>query len=55
MRCPTCRATTLVGIDLQIKGERVTMRSCARCELRWWEKDGERLALPSVLEFVAAR
>lgn len=55
MRCPSCRATTLVEIGLQLHGQQVTMHSCSQCELRWWERNGERLALPSVLQLVAAR
>ncbi|MDQ6726265.1 MAG: hypothetical protein M3066_08910 [Actinomycetota bacterium] len=55
MRCPTCRASTMVGISLQLQGDRVTMHSCSHCDLRWWERNGERMALPSVLELVAAR
>lgn len=55
MRCPSCRTTTLVEISLRLDGRQVTMRSCSLCELRWWERDGERMALPSVLELVSSR
>ncbi len=55
MRCPMCRITTLVAISLQLREERVTMRSCSHCDLRWWDRDGEPMALPSVLELVATR
>lgn len=54
MTCPVCRSTTLVAIGLQLRGQQVTMRSCSECEVRWWEKDGERVALPSVLELATA-
>jgi len=54
MRCPICRSTTLVAIGLQLRGEQVTMRSCSQCDRRWWERNGEALPLPSVLELVAA-
>ncbi len=55
MRCPTCRSSALIEIGLTLKEESVTMRSCSACESRWWEKGGQRLSLPSVLELVAAR
>lgn len=54
MMCPTCRSGALVAIGLELGGQRVTMRSCSQCEMRWWEKDGERMGLPSVLELAAA-
>jgi hypothetical protein len=44
----------LVAISLQLRGEQVTMHSCSNCDLRWWERDGERMALPAVLELVTA-
>lgn len=55
MRCPACRSTDLVEIHLRPRGELVTMRSCSRCESRWWHKGGELVSLPSVLEIVAAK
>lgn len=55
MTCPTCRSANLVEIDLRLRDELVTMHSCAACESRWWEKGGERVSLPSVLELVAAK
>lgn len=54
MTCPTCRSTAVVEIGLHLRAQQVTMRSCPQCEMRWWEKDGERVGLPSVLELVAA-
>ena len=53
MTCPTCRSADLVEIGLKLHGELVTMHSCSVCESRWWDKGGERVSLPSVLELVA--
>ena len=55
MTCPSCRVTDLVQIALRLHDELVTMHSCSACENRWWEKDGVKVGLPSVLELVAAR
>ena len=55
MTCPSCRSTVLVEIGLRVHDQLVTMHSCSACEHRWWEKGGERVGLPSVLELVATR
>jgi hypothetical protein len=49
MSCPKCRAADLTEISLELRGKSVIMRSCARCETRWWDADGERVALHHVL------
>lgn len=54
MTCPSCRSGGLVEIGLSVRGQTVTMHSCSACELRWWDKEGEKVALPSVLALVAA-
>jgi len=55
MVCPLCRSTALVQIGLTLREQQVTMHSCSSCDTRWWEKDGQRVALPSVLELAARR
>jgi transposase-like protein len=55
MTCPTCRSTTLVEIGLRVHDQLVTMHSCSMCENRWWDRGGEPVTLPSVLELVAAK
>ena len=54
MKCPRCRIARLVVIDVSLQGETVRMHLCSRCDLRWWERDGERIALDGVLELAAA-
>ncbi|HEX2192597.1 MAG TPA: hypothetical protein VHH09_05345 [Acidimicrobiales bacterium] len=49
MRCPTCRLADVTEISLTLKGSSVTMHSCTRCETRWWDQDGQKVALPQVL------
>jgi transposase-like protein len=55
MTCPVCRSTTLVEIGLRVHDQKVTMHSCSACEHRWWDRAGERMTLPSVLQLVAAK
>jgi len=54
MTCPHCHSRDLVEIRLQLHAEKVTMHSCPGCERRWWDRDGESVALRSVLDLVAA-
>jgi hypothetical protein len=53
VRCPTCRVTAVTEISLKLKGSSVTMHSCTRCETRWWDRDGEQVALHNVLDLAA--
>ena len=50
MKCPVCHVSRLVEISLHLQGEPVRMRSCSRCDTRWWEAEGESLDLTDVLE-----
>jgi Zn-finger nucleic acid-binding protein len=51
--CPAC-GSPLVAIDLPAAGSVLTMRSCGRCEGRWWSRNGEVAELRQVLASVAA-
>ena len=55
MKCPGCRNGGLVEIGMMLEDVRVTMRSCSRCETRWWDRDGEAVGLRSVLAMVPRR
>ncbi len=55
MVCPRCKTSKLVEIGLVVGGRQVTMRSCSRCDARWWDSEGEPLALPGVLELARNR
>ena len=55
MICPTCGTHNVVTINLTVAERRVTMRSCGRCDKRWWASDGEHIDLTNVLELAAAR
>ena len=55
MTCPTCRSNELVEIGLRVRDQLVTMHSCSACENRWWDRGGQAVTLPSVLELVALK
>ena len=55
MTCPNCRNARLVQIGLTLKERNVTMHSCSRCDTRWWDSDGELVALTNVLELATVR
>lgn len=50
MPCPMCSHGRLVEIELTLKERRVTMHSCSRCEAKWWDQDGEQVAVGRVLD-----
>ncbi|MFN2608698.1 MAG: hypothetical protein ABR511_12555 [Acidimicrobiales bacterium] len=43
----------LTEISLTLRGNHVTMHSCSRCETRWWDEQGEKVALRHVLHLVS--
>jgi transcriptional regulator NrdR family protein len=55
MKCPRCKASQLVEIELTVGERAVTMRSCSRCDTRWWDSDGESLPLTGVLQLAGNR
>ena len=52
-RCERCR-TALVEIKLNVADGRMTMRSCSRCDRRFWLVDGEPAELGGVLEQIGS-
>jgi hypothetical protein len=54
MRCPRCHGEDCVHIEINLKGEHtVQFFSCRRCEAKWWERDGDTIALDEVLDLTA--
>jgi hypothetical protein len=43
----------MVEITLAVAGERVTLKSCSTCDLRWWEGYEGKLPLANLLEMAA--
>ena len=55
MNCSRCKTARLVEIRVNLGERQVTMHSCSRCDSRWWDSEGENMALPSVVELATTR
>jgi transposase-like protein len=55
MHCPRCTNSRLVEISMTLAGERVLLRSCSACDTRWWNREGEPIALRDVLQLASVR
>ena len=55
MSCPECRIGRPVEINLAVEGRALRMRRCTRCGERWWDLDGERVAIGVVLSGIASQ
>ena len=54
MKCPECGVEDTTAIEIHLKeDETVQFYSCRRCEARWWERDGDTIALDEVLTIAA--
>jgi Zn-finger nucleic acid-binding protein len=53
MSCPVCTAD-VIQISMSLLERQVTMHSCPRCDTRWWDEGGDRLALVEVLDLASA-
>lgn len=53
--CPSCRASRLVEITLNVGEDAVTMRSCSKCDRRWWVRNGELVPVSGILELASTR
>ena len=50
MRCPRCHAEDFTEIRLHLRTEEtVEFFSCRKCEAKWWEREGDTIALDEVL------
>lgn len=54
MTCRHCRSAVLSEIHVSLASGRFTMHSCPSCEDRWWDRDGEPVALEGVLTSASA-
>lgn len=56
MLCPQCGGEDCIHIEIHLTGEdTVQFFSCRSCEARWWERDGDTVALDEVLSMAARR
>jgi transposase-like protein len=51
LQCPRCESQNVININLTMEaGDPVSFYSCHACDKKWWNKDGEPIDLPDVLE-----
>lgn len=56
MRCPECKGEDCIQIEINLTGEEVVQFfSCRNCEAKWWERDGDTIALDEVLGLAASK
>ena len=56
MRCPQCGGEDCTNIVINLKEEEsVQFFLCRLCEARWWERDGDTIALQDVLHLATER
>jgi len=52
--CNTCGSNDLVTISITVDGQDLSFTACHNCQTKWWLRDGQRVALESVLDLVAS-
>ena len=56
VNCPQCADTDCIEIEINLKQENtVRFMSCRRCEAKWWQREGNTIALDEVLNLAAQR
>jgi len=56
MHCPECHGEDCIHIEIRLKGEEdVQFYSCRLCEAKWWERDGDTIALDEVLHLTTQK
>ena len=54
MECPKCGSTDSTNIVINLKADdNVQFFNCRKCEARWWEHQGDTIALDEVLNLAA--
>jgi formate dehydrogenase maturation protein FdhE len=54
MRCPNCEGEDTTNIVIKLRDDDdVSFFQCRRCESKWWQHDGETIALDQVLDLTA--
>jgi formate dehydrogenase maturation protein FdhE len=53
-KCPQCAGEDWTHIVINLKEEdSVQFYACRRCEAKWWEYEGDTIALDEVLDLAA--
>jgi hypothetical protein len=53
--CPACGSRETFRVSMTLAGSPTSFMSCTVCEWKGWEREGEHLALNSVLALVSTR
>jgi hypothetical protein len=53
--CPSCGTQETLTVTMTVAGTITHFTSCPACEWKGWEREGENVALGSVLTLVANR
>ena len=54
-KCSTCGSNDLITVTMMVDGQTVSFTACHNCQTKWWFRDGQRVALESVLNLVASQ
>jgi hypothetical protein len=50
--CTVCRKGDLITITMTVGDSTLSFITCHACESKWWERDGEAVALSTVIDEV---
>jgi hypothetical protein len=53
--CPSCEQGDLITISMTVNEAELSFTTCHLCEAKWWFRDGQPVALRSVIGSVLAR
>ena len=54
LQCPQCQGVDTTNIVIKLRdNDDVSFFQCRRCESKWWQHDGDTIALDEVLNLTA--
>lgn len=53
--CPSCQQGDLITISMTVSESELSFTTCHLCEAKWWFRDGQPVALQSVIGSVLTR
>ncbi|MFN2524909.1 MAG: hypothetical protein ABR505_01380 [Actinomycetota bacterium] len=55
LRCSDCGADDCLQIEIRLQDDVVSFFACRNCESKWWEREGDTIALDEVLSLATQR
>jgi hypothetical protein len=49
-----CRVSEMIEVSITLHGQPVTMHACSACDTRWWDSEGEQIAIQKIYDLVKA-